>query len=72
MPADKKGPAVNIMHYAMGVGSGGLYGALAEVDPVLPAGCGVVFRAALWARRGLKAYFNSSFRVAFASARNSS
>jgi hypothetical protein len=37
-----------VAHYAMGVVSGGVYGALAEVAPVTTAGAGLPFGAAVW------------------------
>jgi putative membrane protein len=39
------GPAV---HYSLGTGVGGLYGAAAEVAPEITAGVGVPFGAAFW------------------------
>jgi putative membrane protein len=39
------GPAV---HYALGTGVGGLYGAVAEVAPEVTAGAGLPFGAAFW------------------------
>jgi uncharacterized membrane protein YagU involved in acid resistance len=46
-PAEKKiaGPAV---HYALGTGVGGLYGAAAEVVPDATSGTGLPFGAAFW------------------------
>jgi hypothetical protein len=35
-------------HYAMGVTSGGIYGAMAELVPVTTAGAGLPFGAAVW------------------------
>jgi uncharacterized membrane protein YagU involved in acid resistance len=45
--AEKKiaGPAV---HYSLGTGVGGLYGAAAEVAPEVTAGAGLPFGAAFW------------------------
>ena len=45
--AEKKiaGPAV---HYSLGTGVGGLYGAVAEVAPAVTAGAGLPFGAAFW------------------------
>jgi len=45
--AEKKiaGPAV---HYSLGTGVGGLYGAVAEVVPGVTAGAGLPFGAAFW------------------------
>jgi hypothetical protein len=48
IPPDKKEMAGNVMHYAMGTGSGGVYGLLAESAPRITAGCGVAFGTALW------------------------
>jgi putative membrane protein len=39
------GPAV---HYALGTGVGGLYGAVAEVAPKVTTGAGIPFGAAFW------------------------
>jgi putative membrane protein len=39
------GPAV---HYSLGTGVGGLYGAVAEVAPEITAGAGLPFGAAFW------------------------
>jgi hypothetical protein len=39
------GPAV---HYSLGTGVGGLYGAVAEVSPEITAGAGLPFGAAFW------------------------
>ena len=39
------GPAV---HYGLGTGVGGLYGAVAEVAPEITAGAGLPFGAAFW------------------------
>lgn len=36
------------VHYAFGVGTGAFYGAAAELAPVLTAGAGVPFGAAVW------------------------
>jgi hypothetical protein len=46
-PDEKKvaGPAV---HYAMGAVSGGIYGAAAELAPVVTCGAGLPFGAAVW------------------------
>lgn len=46
-PAEKKtaGPAV---HYAMGILSGGLYGALADAAPATAMGAGSLFGVGLW------------------------
>lgn len=45
--AEKKiaGPAV---HYSLGTGVGGLYGAVAEVAPEVTSGAGLPFGAAFW------------------------
>jgi putative membrane protein len=46
-PSEKKvaGPAV---HYVLGTGVGGLYGAAAELAPNVTAGAGLLFGAAFW------------------------
>lgn len=46
-PSEKKvaGPAV---HYLLGTGVGGLYGAAAEIAPNVTAGAGLPFGAAFW------------------------
>jgi putative membrane protein len=46
-PSEKKiaGPAV---HYSLGTGVGGLYGAAAEIAPQVTAGAGLPFGAAFW------------------------
>jgi hypothetical protein len=44
----EKRPAGAAVHYAFGIVTGGLYGALAEVTPQVTAGAGVPFGAAFW------------------------
>ncbi len=44
----EKEPAGAVVHYAFGVATGGLYGALAEVAPVVTAGAGLPFGAVFW------------------------
>ena len=44
----EKKPAGAAVHYAFGIATGGLYGALAEVSPQVTAGAGVPFGAAFW------------------------
>lgn len=44
----EKKPAGAAVHYAFGIASGGLYGALAEVTPQVTAGAGLPFGAAFW------------------------
>jgi uncharacterized membrane protein YagU involved in acid resistance len=45
---DEKSLAGNATHYAMGSGSGAIYGATAEVLPAATLGRGILFGAALW------------------------
>lgn len=40
--------AGNVAHYAMGAISGGLYGAMAEIAPMVSDGAGIVFGIGLW------------------------
>lgn len=44
----EKEPAGAIVHYVFGTASGGLYGALAEIAPVVTAGAGLPFGAVFW------------------------
>jgi hypothetical protein len=44
----EKEPAGEIVHYAFGIASGGFYGALAEVAPVVTIGAGIPFGAVFW------------------------
>jgi putative membrane protein len=44
----EKEPAGAAVHYAFGVATGGLYGALAELSPQVTTGAGVPFGAAVW------------------------
>lgn len=44
----EKEPAGEAVHYAMGAGSGLIYGIAAEVAPVTTAGLGLPFGAAVW------------------------
>jgi Protein of unknown function (DUF1440) len=44
----EKEPAGAVVHYAFGVATGGIYGALAEVAPVVTAGAGLPFGAVFW------------------------
>ncbi|HEX8773166.1 MAG TPA: DUF1440 domain-containing protein [Pyrinomonadaceae bacterium] len=44
----EKEPAGTVVHYVFGIASGGLYGALAEVAPVLTVGAGLPFGAVFW------------------------
>lgn len=44
----EKKPAGAVVHYAFGIASGGLYGALAEVVPQVTTTAGVPFGAAFW------------------------
>ena len=45
---DEKKSAGEAVHYAMGATSGAIYGAMAEVFPVVTAGEGLPFGAAVW------------------------
>ncbi|HEY6187723.1 MAG TPA: DUF1440 domain-containing protein [Pyrinomonadaceae bacterium] len=44
----EKEPAGAIVHYVFGAASGGLYGALAEIAPVVTTGAGLPFGAVFW------------------------
>ena len=44
----EKKPAGAAVHYAFGMASGGLYGALAEVSPEVTTGAGLPFGAVFW------------------------
>ena len=44
----EKRPAGAAVHYAFGIASGGLYGALAEVSPQVTTAAGLPFGAAFW------------------------
>jgi len=44
----KKEMAGAVVHYAFGVATGGLYGAMAELKPATTAGAGLPFGAAVW------------------------
>jgi hypothetical protein len=45
---EKKEIAGAAVHYAFGVATGGLYGAIAELKPATTAGAGLPFGAAVW------------------------
>jgi hypothetical protein len=45
---EKKEVAGAVVHYAFGVATGGLYGAMAELKPATTAGAGLPFGAAVW------------------------
>jgi len=45
---EKKEMAGAVVHYAFGVATGGLYGAIAELKPATTAGAGLPFGAAVW------------------------
>lgn len=45
---DEKKIAASAVHYSLGTGVGGLYGAVAEVVPEVTAGAGLPFGAAFW------------------------
>jgi putative membrane protein len=45
---EKKEMAGAVIHYAFGVGTGGIYGAIAELKPGTTAGAGLPFGAAVW------------------------
>ncbi|MDB5324767.1 MAG: hypothetical protein JWM57_336 [Phycisphaerales bacterium] len=49
IPRSQKAAAGELMHYAMGGGTGAIYGALAEVAPVIATGEGGLYGAAVWA-----------------------
>ena len=44
----EKKPAGSAVHYAMGATSGAIYGITAELTPIVTAGAGVPFGAAVW------------------------
>lgn len=44
----EKKPAGTAVHYAFGIVTGGMYGALAEVTPQVTSGAGIPFGAAFW------------------------
>jgi uncharacterized protein DUF1440 len=48
LPDEVKPVAGEAVHYGMGMLSGAIYGAVAEVVPIVPAGNGLVFGAVLW------------------------
>jgi putative membrane protein len=48
LPSDAKAGAGRAVHYAMGVVSGVIYGAVAEVLPIVTTGAGLPFGIALW------------------------
>ena len=45
---EKKEMAGAVVHYAFGVATGGLYGAIAELKPATTTGAGLPFGAAVW------------------------
>jgi len=45
---EKKEVAGAVVHYAFGVATGGIYGAIAELTPTPTAGAGLPFGAAVW------------------------
>jgi hypothetical protein len=45
---EKKEIAGAVVHYAFGVATGGIYGAIAELNPATTAGAGFPFGAAVW------------------------
>jgi putative membrane protein len=45
---EKKEMAGAVVHYAFGVATGGLYGAIAELKPATTAGAGLPFGATVW------------------------
>jgi putative membrane protein len=45
---EKKKMAGAVVHYAFGVATGGLYGAIAELKPATTVGAGLPFGAAVW------------------------
>jgi len=45
---EKREIAGAVVHYAFGVGMGGLYGAIAELKPATTTGAGLPFGAAVW------------------------
>lgn len=48
LPEEYKKPAAQLVHYAYGMVIGGMYGLVAENSPVVTAGYGAVFGAAVW------------------------
>ncbi|HEX3818359.1 MAG TPA: DUF1440 domain-containing protein [Chthoniobacterales bacterium] len=48
VPKDYRPAAGEAVHYAMGAGSAAVYGALAEVVPLVTAGDGLVFGTGVW------------------------
>jgi putative membrane protein len=48
LPDEVKPVAGEAVHYGMGMFSGTIYGAVAEVVPIVRAGSGLLFGAALW------------------------
>jgi putative membrane protein len=48
LPDEMKPVAGEAMHYGMGMFSGAIYGAIAEVVPIVRAGNGLLFGAVLW------------------------
>ena len=48
LPEELKPVAGEAIHYGMGMLSGAIYGAVAEVVPIVRAGNGLLFGAALW------------------------
>src|SRR5256885_4327479 len=48
LPDEVKPVAGEVVHYGMGMLSGAIYGAVAEVLPIVRAGNGLLFGAVLW------------------------
>jgi len=48
LPKKRKEFAGEAVHYAMGMASGAIYGALAEVTPLASAGAGLAFGTGVW------------------------
>jgi putative membrane protein len=48
LPDEIKPAAGEVVHYGMGALSGAIYGAIAEVVPIVGAGNGLLFGAVLW------------------------
>ena len=48
LPKKRKEFAGEAVHYAMGMASGAIYGALAEVTPLATAGAGLAFGTGVW------------------------
>jgi putative membrane protein len=48
LPDQVKPVAGEVVHYGMGMFSGAIYGAIAEVLPIVRAGNGLLFGAVLW------------------------